>query len=281
MITGRGGGVRLCIVALNCVGLLLFRESMVRAEIYPVSGGGDLRIRVAAYKADEVYRLRGLVGYQIDLEFEPGEAFVGLAAGDIEALSFVAQDNHLFLKPKAAAVGTNLTVLTTRRHYHFDYTAQLRRADAAGERDAIFALRFQYPPADPSSNAGAAAARVEEELERGPAHRARNVDYWYCGHESLRPVAASDDGVHTRLSFGAKAELPAIFVRNEDGAESLLNFSTEGGEIIIHRVAQRLILRRGALTGCIVNKGYAGSGERLESGTVAPNVQRERRGATP
>ena len=49
----------------------------------------------------------------------------------------------------------------------------------------------------------------------------------------------------------------------------------------MHRVAPRLILRRGALTGCIVNKGYAGSGERLDSGTVAPNVQRERRGAAP
>jgi type IV secretion system protein VirB9 len=105
-----------------------------------------------------------------------------------------------------------------------------------------------------------------------------NTDYWYCGHEALRPVAAFDDGVHTRLRFGAHAELPAIFVRNEDGAESLLNFSMEDGEVIVHRVAQRLILRRGALTGCIVNKGYAGSGERLESGTVAPNVQRERRG---
>jgi len=281
MIIERWGRVRVCIVALICIGFVLICEPALRAEIYPVSGGGDPRIRVATYKADEVYRLRGLVGYQIDLEFEPGEAFVGLAAGDIEALSFVAQDNHLFLKPKAAAVGTNLTVLTTRRHYHFDYTAQVRRADAAGEGAAIFALRFQYPLANPSSNASAAAARVEEELERGSAGRARNVDYWYCGHESLRPVAASDDGVHTRLRFGAKAELPAIFVRNEDGAESLLNFSTEDGEIIIHRVAQRLILRRGALTGCIVNKGYAGSGERLESGTVAPNVQRERKGAMP
>jgi type IV secretion system protein VirB9 len=281
MTHGRQRCARACAIALQVIGLLLMRESTLRAEVYPAGGAGDPRIRVAAYKVDEVYRLRGLVGYQIDLEFEPGEVFVGLAAGDIEALSFVAQDNHLFLKPKAAAVGTNLTVLTTRRHYHFDYTAQVRPPAAASEPDAIFALRFQYPPADPSTGASAAAARVEDALEHGSSGRARNVDYWYCGHEALRPVAGSDDGVHTRLRFGAHAELPAIFVRNEDGAESLVNFSMEDGEVIVHRVAQRLILRRGALTGCIVNKGYAGSGERLESGTVAPNVQRERRGATP
>jgi type IV secretion system protein VirB9 len=122
---------------------------------------------------------------------------------------------------------------------------------------------------------------VEDELDRGSSGRVHNTDYWYCGHEALRPVAAFDDGVHTRLRFGTHAELPAIFVRNEDGAESLLNFSMQDGEVIVHRVAQRLILRRGALTGCVVNKGYTGSGERLESGTVAPNVQRERRGSTP
>jgi len=273
VIMGVGRHARAGIIALHLIGLLIFRESALRAEVYPVGGGGDPRIRVATYKVDEVYRLRGCVGYEIDLEFEPGEEFVGLAAGDIDALSFVAQSNHLFLKPKAVAVGTNLTVLTTRRHYHFQYTAQMRRPSAANEPDAIYALRFQYPPTD------VGAARVDDELNRGSTGRVSNADYWYCGHEELRPVAASDDGVHTRLRFGAHAELPAIFVRNEDGAESLLNFSMEDGEVVVHRVAQRLILRRGGLTGCIVNKGYMGSGARLESGTVAPGVQRERRGA--
>jgi type IV secretion system protein VirB9 len=273
---GRSG-----IIALHLIGLLAIRESALRAEVYPVGGGGDPRIRVAAYKDDEVYRLRGCVGYEIDLEFEPGEEFIGLAAGDIDALTFVAQNNHLFLKPKAVAVGTNLTVLTTRRHYHFEYTAQMRRSAVAREPDAIYALRFQYPPTESASRASAAAARLDDELKRSSAGRVTNADYWYCGHEELRPVAASDDGVHTRLRFGARAELPAIFVRNEDGAESLLNFSMEDGEVVVHRVAQRLILRRGGLTGCIVNKGYAGSGERLESGTVAPSVQRERRGVSP
>jgi len=35
------------------------------------------------------------------------------------------------------------------------------------------------------------------------------------------------------------------------------------------------------LTGCVVNKGFAGGGERLESGTVAPDVTRERKLTTP
>jgi type IV secretion system protein VirB9 len=259
---------------------LALQTTSAWTEVYPVGGTGDPRIRVAVYSADQVYRLRGLVGYQIDLEFETGEHFVGLAAGDIEALSFIAQDNQLFLKPRAVPVGTNLTVLTDRRHYHFDYTAELRRF-TGDEPDAIFAVRFRYPSPNGEGNASNASARVDAALNRPAAERARNLDYWYCGSDVLRPVAASDDGVHTYIRFDSHAELPAIFVRNEDGAESLLNFNIEGGEMVIHRVAQQLIVRRGALTGCIVNKGYTGSGARLDSGTVASDVQRERRGSTP
>jgi len=49
----------------------------------------------------------------------------------------------------------------------------------------------------------------------------------------VKPVSASDDGVQTRLTFGARAEVPAIFVRNPDDSESLLNFSMDGGDVVI------------------------------------------------
>jgi type IV secretion system protein VirB9 len=61
----------------------------------------------------------------------------------------------------------------------------------------------------------------------------------------------------------------------------LLNFSIDQGDVLIHRVAPRFIVRRGRLTGCIVNKGFVGSGDRLESGTVAPDVTRERKDLHP
>jgi type IV secretion system protein VirB9 len=258
-----------------CVALPLMS---VRAETLPARGEVDSRIRVAAYNGDEVYRLHGYVGYQIDLQFEPGETFVGLGSGDLEGLSFVAQDNHLFLKPKVARIGTNLTVLTNRRHYQFDYASSDELPDPAA-RDLIYALRFTYPPT--AAPGAEVAGNIEKQLGNTADLRSRNVDYWYCGHAALKPVAASDDGVHTRLRFGAHAELPALFVRNDDGTESLLNFSMDSGDVIVHRVARRLIVRRGNITGCIVNKGFTGGGERLDSGTVAPSVERGTRGGRP
>jgi type IV secretion system protein VirB9 len=254
----------------------LLHSMNAAAEMVPMRGVVDSRIRVAAYNGDEVYKLRGFVGYQIDLEFEPGETFSGLGAGDLEGLSYVGQDNHLFLKPKAAKVATNLTVLTSRRQYQFDYTASSQRpADDVG---VIYALRFTYAPPPAQSAADAVAKKLDSQLESASAKRLRNIDYWYCGQPGLRPAAASDDGVHTRLRFAANSDLPAIFVRNEDGSESLLNFSMDAGDVIVHRVAKRFILRRGKLTGCVVNQGFTGGGTRLDSGTVAPDVERRVQG---
>src|SRR5579863_10355144 len=242
------------------------------AEIVPSPGLLDSRIRVAAYSAEQVYRLDGFVGYQTDLEFEAGETFVGLGAGDIEGLSFVAQDNHLFLKPKAAKVGTNLTILTSRRCYQVDYSAIASRPDATEE--VTYVLRFTYPPV--SKEAADLGKALEDET-----HRVKNIDYWFCGDPSLQPTRASDDGVHTRLTFAAKAEQPAIFILNEDGSESLLNFSMDEGDVILHRVARRLILRRGNLAGCVVNKDFTGAGDRLKSHTVSEDVERSTRGVQP
>jgi type IV secretion system protein VirB9 len=269
---------RSAILGICAFGLAMMLPQGARAETTPSRGLVDARIRAALYDSNEVYRLHGFVGYQIDLEFEPGEAFVGLGSGDLEGLAFVGQENHLFLKPKAPKVATNLTVLTNRRHYQIDYSASSQRP---GEDELIYALRFTYTPSAVKSAADAAEKRLESQLESASNHRTRNIDYWYCGERTLRPAAASDDGVHTRLTFAANSDLPAIFVRNEDDSESLLNFSVDAGDVVIHRVAQRFILRRGKLTGCVINRGFAGGGQRLKSGTVAPEVERRVQGAVP
>jgi type IV secretion system protein VirB9 len=260
--------------ALCALTLLLRIGSVTLADSVPNRGLVDPRIRTAAYQEEEVYRLQGFVGYGIELIFEEGEQFVGQAGGDLDAITFGAHENHVILKPRVANVGTNFVVYTNRRAYRFDYSVADRRPNRLND-DVIYAVRFIYPPppVEPTS-----AERVELDLGAAKNIRPRNIDYWFCGHAAVKPVAASDDGVHTRLTFGSKTELPAIFVRGEDGTESLLNFSVDSGDIVIHRVAREFVVRRGRLMGCIVNKGFVGTGQRLDSGTVAPTVQRERKG---
>jgi type IV secretion system protein VirB9 len=247
------------------------------SETIPARGKVDGRIRTAAYNADEVYKLYGFVGYAIELIFEEGESFVGKGGGDLEGVTIDAHANSVLLKPKALVVSTNLVVYTDRRAYRFDYSVAERRATHSSD-DVIYALRFLYAP---KADKPTAESQIASELARAKTTASRNMDYWFCGNRALKPAATSDDGVHTRITFSDRAEIPAIFVRNEDGIESLLNFSMEEGDVVIHRVAPRFVLRRGHLTACIVNKGYLGAGSRLESGTVSPNVERERKEVRP
>jgi type IV secretion system protein VirB9 len=237
----------------------------------------DSRIRTVVYAADEVYRLRGYAGYQVDLEFEPGESFVGLGAGDVEGLTFGAEGNHLFLKPRATGIATNLTIITTRRTYHFDYQASERRPDPA-VADVVYVMRFAYAPVPEMATKGPS---LDQRFVQATAARPRNLHYGYRGSPGLKPVSAWDDGVQTHLVFGSRQELPAIFVRNDDGTESLVNFSIDADEVTVHRVSRELQVRRGALSGCIVNEAFAGSGEQLRSGTIAPGVERDARSVAP
>ena len=273
----RAGPSGIAALTLITASLLM---SVASAEMVPLKGKVDPRIRTAAYNPDEVYKLYGVVGYVIELIFEEGEVFTGKAGGDLEAVTIDGYQNQVHLKPKAAVVATNLVIYTNRRAYRFDYSATSQLSPRFA-RETMYAVRFSYPLEAGAASPTETQARVAAELARASAARPRNIDYWFCGRPSIKPVAASDDGVHTRLTFSARTELPAIFVRNDDGSESLLNFSVEEGDVIIHRVARQFILRRGRLTGCVVNKGFAGTGERLESGTVSPDVQRERKDARP
>jgi len=262
----------LSVCCICCLATPVGAQSL-RAALRP-----DPRIRVVPYRADAVFRLRGYIGYQIDITFAPGERFVGLGVGDSRGVTFAADANHLFIKPRAAHVATNLTVLTNRRTYLFDYEAEPVPPDPSGA-DVTYALRFEYP-AVPLPTALGERRQVETDLAAARNARRRNYDYWYCGDPSLKPAAAWDDGVQTTLVFGAHAELPAVFALNEDGSESLLNFDVQSGRIVVQRLARRLIVRRGKLAGCIVDRAFAGGGERLSSGTIAPNVRRVTRGAT-
>jgi type IV secretion system protein VirB9 len=254
--------------------LALVESAHASAEIMPPRGSTDVRVRAVPYAADQVYRLNGYVGFAIHIQLQEGEEYVGLGAGDAEALTVDVSGSDVFLKPRALLVHTNLTLLTSRRRYHFDYSAGSAAPNPEVD-DVIYSLRFTYETTGSSPTEGVASAEV-----RGVS---RNENYWYCGHRTLKPEAAFDDGVHTHVRFSSKSEVPAIFVRNEDGSESLLNFSLDAstGDVVIHRLAPAFVLRRGRMTGCIVNRGYAGSGERLPSGAVTPSVTRELRGLKP
>lgn len=260
--------------------LAVLGGALVSAETIPVAGLTDGRIRTAAYRPDQVYRLYGFVGFSLELEFESDETFEAISGGDLKGLTYSAHGNVLTLKPRVVSAEMNLAVTTSKRRYYFEYSVLPGHPDASTD-PVMYAVRFTYPPAHPGGDGLTDEERIERDLVRARDARPRNTDYWFCGNPAVKPTAASDDGVQTRFTFPARSELPALFVLNDDDTESLLNFSIDEGDVLVHRVAHRFVVRRGRLTGCIVNKGFVGSGDRLKSGTLAPDVTRERKGPSP
>lgn len=271
-------GLRNFLAVMSAAVVMVASSERIAAETRPERGTVDSRIRTTSYNPDEVYRLYGFVGYAIELIFEDGESFQGSGGGDLNGVTIDHFANSVLLKPRAAQITTNLVIYTDRRAYRFDYSAEDRKPSRYSD-DVMYAVRFVYPPR--VAAVPTAEDLLTREIARMSSERPRNLSYGFCGHRSLKPIAASDDGVHTRIRFAPQAELPAIFVRNEDGSESLLNFSIDQGDVVVHRLASKFILRRGRLTGCVVNQAYAGSGARLETGTVSPQVERDVREVRP
>lgn len=255
--------------------LALAATSLAHSEALPLAGPLDARVRFAIYSPDQVYHLYAFVGYDIRLEFARDERFVSIDGGDLGALTYSARANVVSLKPRAEGAQMNVAITTTRHTYYFEYTALTGRPDETTET-VMYVVRFRYAPEPNDAHAKERTAeQIDAALRDAGQKRTQNRDYWYCGAPSLKPTAASDDGLQTRLTFASRAELPAIFVRNADGTESLVNFTVEAGDLLIHRVAARFIVRRGKLAGCIVNKGFAGGSVRLRTHTVSPEVERQ------
>lgn len=242
-------------VALALAVALPWQSAGSMAEVVPVHGGGDPRLRTVRYDAQEVVTLTAAVGFQIHLEFGVGESFVNLAAGDTGAVDVGSIANHVMLKPKVTSGHTNLVILTSRRVYHFDYrvVATPDTWSAVPSDRVMWSVRFEYPEELKSEPKAAAAAAPVVPV-------ARNLDYAYRGARSLKPTRVEDDGKQTRFVFGDNAEIPAIFARDEAGEESLVNFHVDAGGVVVHSVAREFAVRRGKLVGCVVNRGFVVAG---------------------
>jgi type IV secretion system protein VirB9 len=254
---------------------LLSGAMICHAEILPKPGMMDARVRDVIFDKNDVISLTGYEGYQTHLKLAEDEEFVGVGAGDTGGLDITAEGNDTWIKPKAVMVRTNFDLKTNKHVYHFDY--QSRKDLPKNRNTMIYSITFHYPEDEAKQLAILTAQEQLKNKLKATRYVAKNRDYWYCGSPLMKPVETYDDGMQTHIKFNAYAEFPAIFVENEDQTEALINFhiDPETGEVVIHRIGHRFILRRGDLVGCIENRQFTGGGKRTSSGTVNQDVIRE------
>lgn len=209
-------------------------------------------IRVMMYSPNEIHHYIGYYGYAASIVFEVGEEINTIAMGDPQAWQLNPIGNRLFIKPIKENAATNALIKTNRREYHFIFNT--KKAENPYEKDLVFETRFVYPGSvisnisGPNDNSSYIPDIIDE-------YDNLSFDYLVSGNNRIKPIRVFDDGKFTYIEFHKKSTtMPAIFLVEDDGYESLVNVRTVGKYIIVERLGSLFTLRYDKIYACIFNQ---------------------------
>lgn len=272
-------------VAAGVVALIAALASPAVALETPRSGAKDNRVRFVEYDPYNVVQVVGSLRSSVQVEFASDEEIAHVALGNTVAWEVAPAGNILFLKARENQPATNLQVVTTRRDgskRSYQLELSMRDGPVGVGSATFFYVKFRYPldeaerrRLEAAEHAQAADARLADTVlsvheQSGP----RNWRYSAQGSAALEPASVYDNGKVTTLTFAGNAEIPAIYIVNMDGSESLVPKNVDGNLVLVHAIARKLVLRRGADVLCLFNEAYSPEGINPGTGTTSPSVER-------
>lgn len=256
------------------IGILLLSVAIAPAHALdmPKHSKFDSRITYIRYNSADVVQLYTVIGVATHIVFEDDEYYVDHAFGDSDAYVMSHNANHIFLKPKAMGANTNLIIVTNKRSYNFRLT--LREGDRSG---ATYQIVFSYPDTIAKNKR---EANEKKAIENGynQSVKGYNLSYYMSGNTDIAPVNAWDNGRFTYLKFAPNADLPIVYMVDNDGNETIPDrniIGTYNNIIKLHNTARKWILRSGKRVLAIYNGVYNPNAYVPSSGTISPKVQRQ------
>ena len=248
--------VLVCTVGVVFAAEVATPSSKSAPRIDPRAPKIDPRIRTIDYVRDEIVVINGYFGFDTYVELDPDEEI----DEDASSLGFIGpwkikalrnkfklkpfwekkekgSDGNETLAPFPSNVESNLTIVTDKRMYLFTLKCKNRCIASSSEvKGMTYLLRFRFP--DPRF----IGSDDPNEKRRNYLYSAQSM----LGTEGDDPVYVWDNGIFTYLRFYKLQEIPAVFIVNQDGTESVVDTSVQHGDtIVIPRVVQKLILRKG------------------------------------
>ncbi|KPH07044.1 P-type conjugative transfer protein VirB9 (plasmid) [Rhizobium acidisoli] len=269
------------LIALLVAGL----STTASALDIPRGASQDSRIRFVDYQHYNITRIVGTLRSSVQIEFAADEEIAHVALGNSVAWEVAPAGNILFLKPRENQPVTNISVVTTRRDgstrsYQMELTVRDGTVEAG--QNTYFYVKYRYPAdeadrrrLDAAARAHAAqAGEADKVLALHEAYGPRNWRYSAQGSASLEPQTVYDNGKVTTFAFAGNQEMPAIYMANSDGSESLVPKSVENNLVLVHAISRKFILRRGGDVLCIFNEAYDRIGINPDTNTTSPSVER-------
>lgn len=251
----------------------------------PRSASQDGRIRFVDYQPYNITRVVGTLRSSVEIEFAADEEIAHVALGNSVAWEVAPAGNILFLKPRENQPVTNISVVTARRDgstrsYQMELT--VRDGSVAVGQNTYFYVKYRYPADEAEQRKLQAAARAraaqagqaDQVLALHEAYGPRNWRYSAQGAQALQPQSVYDNGKVTTFAFVGNQEMPAIYIENSDGSESLVPKSVDGNLVLVHALSRKFILRRGGDALCVFNEAYDRVGINPDTNTTSPSVER-------
>lgn len=265
--------------------LLTGAASTATALEIPRGASQDSRVRFVNYQPFNITRIVGTLRSSVQVEFAGDEEIAHVALGNSVAWEVAPAGNILFLKPRENQPVTNISVVTTRRDgstrsYQMELT--VRDGSVAAGQNTYFYVKFRYPGDEAELRRQQAAARAlanqakeaDNVLALHEAYGPRNWRYSAQGSQALEPQSVYDNGKVTTFAFVGNQEMPAIYMENSDGSESLVPKSVDGNLVMVHAISRKFILRRGKDVLCVFNEAYDRVGINPDTNTTSPSVER-------
>jgi type IV secretion system protein VirB9 len=225
----------------------------------PISGPIDPRVRTVLFKEDTIVALRGHYGYQMTVEFGGDERIENVSIGD--SLAWQVTPNRradtLFLKPIEFDAATNMSVITSKRRYTFQLSAEA--PSGPGDPNIIYRVKFTYPPEIVAPQADVTPKAPE----------IGNRSYSVSGSVRNMPSQIYDDGTLTFFEWPVGTPTPAVFAVGTEGQEAVVNFVMRGSLMVVERVSPSFILRNGTDETRVINNGW----REPSLGPAAPQAQ--------
>ncbi|MBY3273147.1 P-type conjugative transfer protein VirB9 [Rhizobium laguerreae] len=269
------------LIALLVAGL----STTASALDIPRGASQDSRIRFVDYQPYNITKIVGTLRSSVQIEFAADEEIAHVALGNSVAWEVAPAGNILFLKPRENQPVTNISVVTTRRDgstrsYQMELTVRDGTVEAG--QNTYFYVKYRYPAdeaerrrLDAAARAQAAqAGEADKVLALHEAYGPRNWRYSAQGSGALEPQAVYDNGKVTTFAFAGNQEMPAIYMENSDGSESLVPKSVENNLVLVHAISRKFILRRAGDVLCIFNEAYDRIGINPDTNTTSPSVER-------
>lgn len=238
------------------------RPAAVRDEAArPMPAPKENRIITYNYSPDIIFRIATLPELHTFIRLAEDEGVVELPViGDNAQWRVSGGPRDITVKPLRNNLTTSMTLVTNKRTYQFQLVSG---ADVGAE--VFQQVTFLYPDRDQEIKlrkeiqAGAVEAektRLADQIV-APNVDPSSLDFGYTieGTASFRPTAVYTNGQFTFLVMPNIQDSPAVFLMDDEGNPSLINWKVKGQMIVVERKADRLLLKLGSAEVRIAKKG--------------------------